>query len=161
MLIGSIALFLAVILLFVGSLLLLLTPSSLAMAQQQTAPLPPITTPAPAPSLVPITPPLTPQEQQQQTRLQNVIASTTLNLEETEKQISGIVFTPRWSNPVWINANSISVLIAYCLPGEFADAGQEILGGFELEVLESYALALPQGFMAWMAVVGNEDIQTR
>ena len=31
------------------------------------------------------------------------------------------------------------------------------MGGFELEVLESYAVDLPQGFMAWMAVVGNED----
>jgi hypothetical protein len=35
------------------------------------------------------------------------------------------------------------------------------LGGFELEVLESYAIDLPQGFMAWMAVVGNQDIQNR
>jgi hypothetical protein len=35
------------------------------------------------------------------------------------------------------------------------------LGGFGLEVLESYAIALPQGFMAWMAVVGNQadDVQ--
>jgi hypothetical protein len=51
------------------------------------------------------------------------------------------------------------VIIAYCLPGEFADSGQEILGGFGLEVLESYAVDLPQGFMAWMAVVGNEGDQ--
>jgi hypothetical protein len=108
------------------------------------------------------TPPLTLQEQQQQIRLQNVIASTTLNLQEAQKQIGGVVFTPRWSQPIWINANSVAVLVAYCLPGEFADSGQEILGGFGLEVLESYGVALPQGgFMAWMAVVGNEDIQNR
>jgi hypothetical protein len=113
------------------------------------------------PSLTPLTPPLTPQEQEQQIRLQDVIASTTLNLQETQKQISGVVFTPRWSNPVWVNANSVAVLVAYCLPGEFADSGQEILGGFELEILESYAVALPQGFMVWMAVVGNEDIENR
>ena len=60
-----------------------------------------------------------------------------------------------------MNANSVAVLVAYCLPGEFADAGQEILGGFGLEVLESYGVALPQGFMVWMAVVGNEDVQNR
>jgi hypothetical protein len=53
------------------------------------------------------------------------------------------------------------VLIAYCLPGEFAESGQEILGGFELEVLESYEVALPQDFMAWMMVIGNEDRQDR
>jgi HYR domain len=135
------------------------------MAQQQTTTTTggtgAATTPSQTTPLTPLTPPLTLQEQQQQTRLQNVIASTTLNLQETQKQISGTVYTPRWSEPVWVNANSVAVLIAYCLPGEFADSGQEILGGFELEILESYAVALPQGFMAWMAVVGNEDLQNR
>jgi hypothetical protein len=141
------------------------SPSLTATAQQQQQT--PTTTGgigAPATTTTtPLTPspPLTPQEQQQQIRLQNVIASTTLYLEETEKQISGVVFTPRWSEPVWVNANSVAVLTAYCLPGEFADSGQEILGGFGLEVLESYGVALPQGFMVWMAVVGNEDIQNR
>ncbi|HEX6281558.1 MAG TPA: hypothetical protein VFZ67_04970 [Nitrososphaera sp.] len=165
MLIGSIiALFLAVIL-FAGFLI-----PSLAMAQQQqqttttttTSPPPlPLTSSSPSLSITTATPPLTPEEQEEQNRLQNVIAATTANLNETQKQVSGVVFTPRWSEPVWINANSIAVLIAYCFPGEFADSGQEILGGFELEVLESYAIALPQGFMAWMAVVGNEDQQNR
>jgi PKD repeat protein len=143
-------------------------PSSLAMAQLQqqqtttttTTTTMPTTPPQPSLSITTI-PPLTPEEQVQQIRLQNVIASTTRDLNETEKQIAGVVFTPRWSEPIWVNANSIAVLIAYCLPGEFADSGQEILGGFGLEVLESYAIDLPQGFMAWMAVVGNEDIQNR
>ena len=119
------------------------------------------TTTTPSLSITTI-PPLTPEELQQQNRLQNVIAATTRDLNETEKQVSGVVFTPRWSEPIWVNANSIAVLVAYCLPGEFADSGQEILGGFGLEVLESYAVDLPQGFMAWMAVVGNEggdDVQ--
>jgi hypothetical protein len=139
MLIGSIVLFLAAIL-FVGFFL-----PSLAMAQQQqTTTTTTTTTPTPPSSLsITTIPPLTPDEQRQQIRLQNVIAATTANLNETEKQVSGIVYTPRWSEPVWINANSIAVLVAYCLPGEFADSGQEILGGFELEVLESYAVDLP------------------
>src|SRR5215203_1387044 len=143
-----------------------LPSSSLATAQleqqqqQQTT----TTTTTPPPSSLSITtiPPLTPEEQEQQNRLQGVIAATTRDLNETEKQVSGVVFTPRWSEPiVWVNPNSIAVLVAYCLPGEFADSGQEILGGFGLEVLESYAIALPQGFMAWMAVVGNQadDVQ--
>jgi hypothetical protein len=138
-------------------------PTSLVMAQQLQQQAPTMTTGGTGPTTAVLTPspPLTPQEQQQQIRLQNVIASTTLYLEETEKQIAGVVFTPRWSNPVWVNANSIAVLTAYCLPGEFADSGQEVLGGFGLEVLESYGVALPQGFMVWMAVVGNEDTQNR
>src|ERR671914_1678491 len=104
---------------------------------------------------------LTSEELEQQRRLQDTIAATTRNLEQGEKEVNGIVFTPRWSNPVWVEANSLSILFAYCLPGEFAESGQEILGGFELEVLESYEIALPQGFMAWMMVIGNEDRQDR
>src|SRR5215210_5703976 len=137
-------------------LLLLLSfssPSVTTMAQQQT-------TGATTTTMTP-TPPLTPQEQEHQNRLQNVIAATNQNLDEAEKEVNGIVYTPRWSEPVWVNANSLAVLIAYCLPGEFAESGQEILGGFELEILESYEIALPQGFMAWMMVVGNEDRQDR
>jgi hypothetical protein len=139
-------------------------PSSLTTAQlpQQQEEQQQQTTTTPPSSSLSITtiPPLTPQELEQQNRLQSTIAATTRDLNETEKQVSGVVFTPRWSEPIWVNANSIAVLVAYCLPGEFADSGQEILGGFELEVLESYAVDLPQGFMAWMAVVGNQaDVQ--
>src|ERR687891_1794226 len=143
MLLGSVALFLAAIL-FAGYLPLL------AMAQQTA---PPITTTT--------IPPLTPEEQEQQNRLQSVIAATNQNLDETEKQIGGVVYTPRWSEPVWVEPDSIAILVAYCLPGEFAESGQEILGGFELEVLESYEVALPQNFTAWMMVIGNEDRQDR
>src|ERR687895_1415437 len=105
--------------------------------------------------------PLTSQELEQQNRLQNVIAATTRNLEQGEKEVNGVVFTPRWSNPVWVEADSLSILFAYCLPGEFADSGQEILGGSQLEVLESYALALTGDLMVWFAVVENEDENVR
>jgi hypothetical protein len=105
--------------------------------------------------------PLTPQELEQQNRLQNVIAATTRNLEQGEKEVNGVVFTPRWSNPVWVEADSLSILFAYCLPGEFADSGQEILGGSQLEVLESYALALTGDLMTWFAVVENGDENVR
>src|SRR5918998_4038620 len=155
MLIGSsIALFLAVILLFAGFLLL----PALATPQQQTTTPPLLSSPPSSFSSSSPSPPLTPEEQEQLARLQNVIAATNLNLDETEKQIGGIVYTPRWSEPVWVEPDSASVLVAYCLPGEFAESGQEILGGsssssgvggvgFELEVLESYEVALPQNFM--------------
>src|SRR5918996_1201572 len=127
-------------------LLLSFSSPSVTMAQQITA-----TT----------TPPLTPEEQEEQNRLQSVIAATNQNLDETEKEVNGIVYTPRWSDPVWVEPDSLAVLFAYCLPGEFAESGQEILGGFELEVLESYEIALAQGFMAWTMVIGNEDRQDR
>jgi PKD repeat protein len=122
-------------------------PSS-TMAQQQTT----TTTVAPT-----TTPPLTPEEQQQQERLQNTIAATTRNLVQGQKQVDGVVYTPRWSSPVWVEPNSLSLLFVYCLPGEFADSGQEILGGSELEVLESYSLAVTNDLTGWLMVVENEN----
>src|ERR671914_2282771 len=135
---------LTLLLMMVGGILIA-APSS-AMAQQITA-----TT----------TPPLTPEEQEQQNRLQNTIAAITRNLEQGQKEVNGVVYTPRWSSPVWVEADSLSILFAYCLPGEFADSGQEILGGSQLEVLESYALALTGDLMTWFAVVENEDENVR
>src|SRR5919106_2170210 len=105
--------------------------------------------------------PLTSEELDQQNRLQDTIDATTRNLEQGEKEVNGVVFTPRWSNPVWVEADSLSILFVYCLPGEFADSGQEILGGSELEVLESYALALTGDVMVWFMVVENENENVR
>ena len=105
--------------------------------------------------------PLTQEELDQQNRLQNEIANTTKNLENGQKQVNGIVYTPRWSNPVWVEPDSLSILFVYCLPGEFADSGQEILGGSDLEVLESYSLAITNDLMVWFMVVENENENVR
>jgi 7-keto-8-aminopelargonate synthetase-like enzyme len=82
-------------------------PSSLATAQlqqqQTTATTTTTTTPPPSSLSITTTPPLTSEEQAQQNRLQNIIAATTRDLNETEKQVSGVVFTPRWSDVVWVN----------------------------------------------------------
>src|SRR5215203_3323777 len=124
---------------------------SLSMAQQTNTGRATVTTP----------PPLTPEEQRQQDRLQSIMAATTRNLIQGQKQIDGLVYTPRWSNPVWVEPDSLSILFAYCLPGEFADSGQEILGGSELEVLESYSLAITNNLTGWLMIVENEDTQNR
>src|SRR5919112_4512816 len=105
--------------------------------------------------------PLTQEELDQQNRLQNEIANTTKNLENGQKQVNGVVYTPRWSNLVWVQPDSLSILFVYCLPGEFADSGQEILGGSELEVLESYSLAVTNGLTGWLMVVQNENQTNR
>src|ERR687897_2069616 len=132
--------------------ILVAAPSS-AMAQQQTT-----TTTTAQPTTIP---PLTPEEQQQQERLQATIAATTRNLAQGQKEVDGVVYTPRWSNPVWVEPDSLSILFVYCLPGEFTDAGQEILGGSELEVLESYSLAVTNDLMVWLMVVENENQTNR
>jgi hypothetical protein len=106
-------------------------------------------------------PPLTPEEQQQQERLQSVINATTRNLLQGQKQIDGLVYTPRWSNATWVEPDSLSIAFAYCLPGEFAESGQHILGGSDLEVLESYLLAVTNDVSGWLIVVEIENQTVR
>src|SRR5215211_1799916 len=142
------ALVLSLSLMMVASVLFAAAPS--AMAQQTTATTAPTTTP-----------PLTAEAQQQQNRLQNTIAAISRNLEQGQKQIDGLVYTPRYSNPVWVEADSLSILFAYCLPGEFADSGQHVLGGSDLEVLESYSLAVTNDLTGWLIVVENENENAR
>ena len=128
---------------------------SLAQQQQQQQTTTGTTTAAPT------TAPLTPEEQLEQDRLQRITTAITQNLEQGQKQVNGIVYTPRWSEPVWVQPNSLSLLFVYCLPGEFAESGQEILGGSELEVLESYSLAVTSELTGWLMVVQNENETAR
>ena len=130
--------------LLVGGILFTAPLSAMAQQQQTTG-------------TAPTTAPLTPEEQLEQDRLQRTTTAITQNLEQGQKQINGIVYTPRWSEPVWVQPNSLSMLFVYCLPGEFAESGQEILGGSELEVLESYSLAVTADLTGWLMVVENED----
>jgi chitodextrinase len=136
---------------------IIFTAPSLSMAQQQQQQ----TTTGTATTTAPTTAPLTPEEQQEQDRMQRTTAAITQNLEQGQKQINGIVYTPRWSDPVWVQPNSLSLLFVYCLPGEFADSGQEILGGSELEVLESYSLAVTADLTGWLMIVQNENENAR
>src|SRR5918995_117685 len=129
----------------------LIAAPSLSMAQQTNTGTATVTTPTP----------LTPEEQQQQERLQSTMAATTRNLLQGQKQIDGLVYTPRWSNPVWVEPDSLSIAFAYCLPGEFAESGQHIIGGSDLEVLESYVLAITNNLTGWLIVVENENENTR
>jgi hypothetical protein len=131
--------------------ILFATPS-LSMAQQQQQ-----TTTGTAPT----TAPLTPEEQREQDRLNRTTTAITQNLQQGQKQVNGIVYTPRWSEPVWVQPSSLSLLFVYCLPGEFAESGQEILGGSELEVLESYSLAVTADLTGWLMIVENENQTVR
>src|SRR5215213_9968533 len=124
---------------------------SLSMAQQTNTGTATVTT----------TPPLTPEEQQQQERLQSIMAATTRNLIQGQKQVDGLVYTPRWSNATWVEPDSLSIVFAYCLPGEFAESGQHIVGGSDLEVLESYVLAVTNDLTGWLIVVENENENAR
>ncbi|MDQ3837392.1 MAG: PKD domain-containing protein [Thermoproteota archaeon] len=142
------ALVLSLMLMMVGGILL--AAPAVAKAQQTT------TTTGAAAGTTTTTGSLTPEELREQNRLQNVTSAITRNLQLGEMKINGIVYTPRWSDPVWVQPNSLSVLFVYCLPGEFADSGQQILGSRDLTVLESYSLALSPVLTGWLMFVENE-----
>jgi PKD repeat protein len=147
-----------VLMLMVGAILFAAPPSVIAQQQQQITTAPNTTSTT---TLVPEQPPLTSQEREQRDRIENTTVAITQNLEHGEKQVNGIVYTPRWSNPVWVEPDSLSVLFAYCLPGEFADSGQYILGSPDLSVLESYSIAFTNDITGWLMVMHNENQTNR
>jgi hypothetical protein len=98
----------------------------------------------------------TAEEQDDEDRIEDTIDIATEFLEQGDKQIGNIIFTPRWSGVSWVDPDSLGVIFADCLPEEFGVSAQKILGGPELTVLESYAVALPEDFMVWIMIVRNE-----
>jgi hypothetical protein len=98
---------------------------------------------------------LTQQEQEQQNRMLSAQRLTTQYLDNGDKQVNGIIFTPRWGDVVFVEPEAVSVIFADCLPGEFAVSDQYILSGSDLNILESYAIAMPNDFMTWFMVLEN------
>ena len=98
---------------------------------------------------------LTQEEQEKADRMYSVQGLTTQYLEEGDKRIGGLIFTPRWGDVVFVDPATVSVIFADCLPGEFAVSSEQILGGSDLNVLESYGIAMPNDFMMWLMVVEN------
>ena len=145
------ALVLSLMLLMVGGILF--AAPSVAKAQQTTT----TSTTSGAAGTTTTTGSLTPEELREQNRLSNVTTAITRNLQQGGMKINGIVYTPRWASPVWVQPNSLSVLFVYCLPGEYAGSGQQILGSRDLNVLESYSLALSPVLTGWLMVVENEN----
>ncbi len=107
---------------------------------------------------------LTQEEQEQANRMSSIQRMTTQYLDEGQKQIGGLVFTPRWSpagdNLVFVEPGSLDLLFAYCLPGEFAVSGLQMFAASDIVVLESYPIAFPD-FMAWLTVVENQNNNER
>ena len=98
---------------------------------------------------------LTKEEQETADRMYSVQGFTTKYLDEGNMRIGGLIFTPRWGDVVFVNPATTTVLFADCLPGEFAVSSEQIMGGSDLNILESYGVAMPNDFMMWLMVVKN------
>src|SRR5688572_18026816 len=116
---------------------ILFAAPSLAVAQQQQQ-----TTTA-QPTTAPPLQPLTLEEQEQLATLNQTIASITGNLEQGQKILGNTtVYRPSWSAPVWVEPDSLSIVFAYCRPGEYAESGQAIVDLGSVESKATYTVAL-------------------
>ena len=83
--------------------------------------------------------------------------SSTDQLSESDRDVNGIEFTPRWGAPSTIQPNTVNVLFAECLEDEFAVSSMFILETSDIVASQSFPIALPDNSMVWLAVVKNTD----
>src|SRR5215208_4065749 len=83
--------------------------------------------------------------------------SATEQLSESDRDVNGIEFTPRWGAPSTIASNTVDVLFAECLEDEFAVSSMFIFETSDVIASQSFPVALPDDTMVWLAVVKNTD----
>jgi hypothetical protein len=81
--------------------------------------------------------------------------AATEQLTESDRDVNGIEFTPRWGAVSTLEPDSVEVLFADCLEDEFAVSGQFIFESSDVIPAESFAVAMPDDSMMWLAVVEN------
>jgi hypothetical protein len=79
------------------------------------------------------------------------------NLSESDRDVNGIEFTPRWGAVSTIEPNTLGVLFADCLENEFAVSSVFVFETSDIIASESFPVALPQDSMTWLTVVENTD----
>ena len=82
---------------------------------------------------------------------------STDNLSESDRDVNGIEFTPRWGAVSTIEPNAIAVLFSNCLDDEFAVSSMSIFETSDIIPSQSFPVALPDNTMTWVAVVQNTD----
>ena len=82
---------------------------------------------------------------------------STDNLSESDRDVNGIEFTPRWGAVSTIEPNAIAVLFSDCLDDEFAVSSMSVFETSDIIPSQSFPVALPDNTMTWVAVVQNTD----
>jgi hypothetical protein len=93
-------------------------------------------------------------EVQQIINLQN---SAIEQLSESDRDVNGIEFTPRWGAVSTLQPNQVEPLFAACLEDEFAVSLMYIFQTPDIIAYQSFSVALPDNSMLWLAVVKNTD----
>ena len=79
-------------------------------------------------------------------------------LTEEHRDVNGLEFTPRWGAVATIAPDSVNILFADCLPGEFAVSSIFVFESTDIVVSQSFPTALPNNdIVTWIAVVQNTD----
>src|SRR5215212_3978817 len=97
----------------------------------------------------------TPTTQVQQ--IINLQNSAIERLSESDRDVNGIEFTPRWGAVSTIQPNQVEPLFAACVEDEFAVSLMYIFQTPDLIAYQSFPVALPGNNMLWLAVVKNTD----
>jgi hypothetical protein len=79
------------------------------------------------------------------------------NLSESDRDVNGIEFTPRWGAVSTIEPNRPDVLFADCTQDEFAVSSVFVFETSDIIASQSFPVALPQNIMTWVTVVENTD----
>ena len=82
---------------------------------------------------------------------------STENLSESDRDVNGIEFTPRWGGVSTLEPNQIKVLFADCLEDEFAVSYMYMFETEDVVAFNSFPWAFPDNHMSWIAVVENTD----
>ena len=83
--------------------------------------------------------------------------AATENLSESDRDVNGIEFTPRWGAVSTVEPNQIKVLFADCLEDEFAVSSMYMFESSEVIGYQSFPVAFDDDTMTWLAVVKNTD----
>ena len=83
--------------------------------------------------------------------------AATENLSESDRDVNGIEFTPRWGAVSTIEPNDIKVLFADCLEDEFAVSSMYMFETPDFIAYQSFPIAFPDDTMTWLTVVKNTD----
>jgi hypothetical protein len=83
--------------------------------------------------------------------------AATEELSESDRDVNGIEFTPRWGGISRIEPNSDAVLFADCLEDEFAISSMSIFQSSDIIEYNSFPVAFDDDRMSWLTVVKNTD----
>ena len=83
------------------------------------------------------------------------------NLSESDRDVNGIEFTPRWGGVSTLQPNDVKVLFADCLEDEFAVSYMSMFESPDVVDYQSFPVAFPDDYMSWLSVVKNTDTTAR